>query len=180
VTLEGLLFLLFSANLVTFGSGRVMIPILERTLVRDTGALTLDQFLFAFTVGRITPGPANLYVASIGYMLFGLPGALLAAAVVMLPGYLIVPLGAAYRRLEHSGTMRGFSRGLTAASVGLILASTIEIGQSTLTTPLAVAVCGLTLFLLHALRWNTLAALMTGSAAGVVLALLGRYVQGAS
>ena len=169
MTLEGLLVLLFTSNLVTFGSGRVMIPILERSLVRDTGALTLDQFLFAFTIGRITPGPANLYVASIGYMLYGLPGALLAAAVVLLPGYLIVPLGAAYRRLEHSGTMRGFSRGLTAASVGLILASTVEIGRSTLTSPVAVAVCALTLVLLHVLRWNTLLALAVASAVGVVL-----------
>jgi chromate transporter len=170
VSLGRLLLLLFTANLLTFGSGRVMVPILEHDLVSASGALTLDQFLFAFTVGRITPGPANLYVASIGWMLYGLAGALLAAAVVMLPGYLIIPLAAGYRRLEGSGAVRGFGRGLTAASVGLILASTIDIGRSALGSPAAFAVCGLTLVLLHVLRWPTLLCLAVASAAGVVLA----------
>ena len=169
MTLERLLLLLFTANLATFGSGRVMVPILENALVRESGALTLDQFLFAFTVGRITPGPANLYVASIGWMLFGMPGALLAAAVVLVPGYLIMPLAAGYRRLQHNGAVRGFGRGLTAASVGLLLASTVDIGRSTLVSPTAIVVCVLTLFLLHVLRLPTLLALALGSVAGIAL-----------
>ena len=169
MTLERLLLLLFTANLATFGSGRVMVPILENALVQETGALTLDQFLFAFTIGRITPGPANLYVASIGWMLYRLPGAILAAAVVVVPGYLIIPLAAGYRRLEHNGAVRGFGRGLTATSVGLLLASTLDIGRSSLTSPTAIVVCVLTLFLLHVLRLPTLLALALGSAAGIAL-----------
>ena len=43
MTLGGLLLLLFTANVLTFGSGRVMVPILERALVQDSGALSLDQ-----------------------------------------------------------------------------------------------------------------------------------------
>jgi chromate transporter len=174
VTLERLLLLLLTANLVTFGSGRVMIPILQRTLIDDTQALTLDQFLFAFTVGRITPGPANLYVTALGYMLYGWLGALLSALVVLVPSYLIVPLSAGYRRLERNRAVRGFGRGLTAASVGLILASTVDIGRDTLTSPAAVAVCALTLVCLHVLRWNVLVALAAASAAGVALASFGR------
>ena len=102
-------------------------------------------------------------------MLYGLPGALLAAAVVLVPGYLILPLAAGYRRLQHNGAVRGLGRGLTAASVGLLLASTIDIGRSTLVSPTAVVVCVLTLFLLHVLRLPTLAALALGSVAGIAL-----------
>jgi chromate transporter len=173
VTLERLLLLLFTANLVTFGSGRLMVPILQRALVDDTHALSLDQFLFAFTVGRITPGPANLYVAAIGYMLYGVPGAVLVALVVLGPSYLIVPLGEGYRRFERNGAVRGFGRGLTAASVGLILSSTVDIGRDALGGPIPIAVCALTLVLLHVFRWNTLLALATASAVGVALTLLG-------
>jgi chromate transporter len=169
VTLPGLLFLLFTSNLLTFGSGRVMVPMLERSLVEDTSALTLEQFLFAFTIGRITPGPANLYVAALGYMLYGPLGAFLAAVVVLAPSYLVIPLHLGYRRLAGSGAMRGFGRGLTGASVGLIFASTVDIGQSTLTSVTAIAVCALTLVLLHALRWNVLVCLAIASAAGVGL-----------
>jgi chromate transporter len=172
VPLERLLLLLFTANLATFGSGRVMVPILEHALVRESGALTLDQFLFAFTVGRITPGPANLYVASIGWMLHGPPGALLAAAVVLLPGYLIIPLASGYRRLEGNRAVRGFGRGLIAASVGLMLASTVDIGRSALGSPVVIGVCAVTLVLLHVLRWPPLLCLAVGSAAGLALARL--------
>jgi chromate transporter len=172
MSLGALLLLLFTSNLLTFGSGRTMIPLLERALVRDTSALTLDQFLFAFAIGRVTPGPANLYVAAIAYMLHGFPGALLATAVVVLPSYLIVPLHAGYRRVARSGPVRGFSRGLTAASVGLLVASSIDIGRSALTSPAAIAVCLLTLFLLHVLRWNPLLCLAAALAAGAALARL--------
>ena len=172
MALGRLLLLLFTANLATFGSGIATVPILEHTLVRETGALTIDQFLFAFTVGRITPGPANLYVAGIGYMLHGLPGAMLAAAVVMLPGFVIVPLSAGYRRLEHMPAVRGFSRGLTAAVVGVMIATAIEIGRSVLVSTTAVLVCALTLALLYRLRWNPLLAVVVGAASGLFLIAL--------
>ena len=169
MSLGRLLLLLFTANLITFGSGRVMVPILEQALVEDTHALGLDQFLYAFTVGRITPGPANLYVAGIAYMLYGPLGALLSVVVVTLPAFLIIPLHAGFRRLARSGTVRGFGRGLAAASVGLILASSIDIGRDALTSPAAIAVCALTLVMLHFLRWNTLVCLAVATAAGIAL-----------
>ncbi|HEU5316302.1 MAG TPA: chromate transporter [Chloroflexota bacterium] len=169
ISLDRLLALLFTANVATFGSGLATVPLLERTLVQDTDSLTLDQFLFAFTVGRVTPGPANLWVAGLGYMLYGLTGGLLSAAVVMLPGYAIVPLSAGYRRLEHLSGVRGFSRGLTAAVVGVMLATAAGIGRTTLTSVHAVLVCALTLTLLHRLRWNPLLAVVTGAAVAAAL-----------
>ena len=169
MSLAALLLLLFTANLLTFGNGRVMVPILERALVEDSHALTLDQFLYAFTLGRVTPGPANLYVSSIGYLTHGWLGAALAVVVVVLPAYLVLPLHAGYRRLEGSPSVRGFGRGLTAASVGLIAASTVDIGQSTLTTPIAAIVCALTAAFLYLLRWNTLVSLAVACVAGVGL-----------
>jgi chromate transporter len=169
ISLDRLLALLFTANVATFGSGLATVPLLERTLVRDTDSLTLDQFLFAFTVGRVTPGPANLWVAGLGYMLYGLGGGLLSAAVIMLPGFAIVPLSAGYRRLEHLSAVRGFSRGLTAAVVGVMLATAAGIGRTTLTSTRSLLVCALTLTLLHRLRWNPLLAVATGAAAGALL-----------
>jgi len=169
ISLARLLALLFTANVATFGSGLATVPLLERELVRDTGALTLDQFLFAFTVGRVTPGPSNQWVAGLGYMLHGLAGALLSAAVAMLPGFAIVPLSAGYRRVESLAAVRGFSRGLTAAVVGVMLATAAQIGSGTLTSARAVLVCTLTLALLHRLRWNPLLAVVVAAAVGAVL-----------
>jgi len=169
LSLARLLLILFSANVLTFGNGRVMVPILERQLVEDSHALSLDQFLYAFTVGRVTPGLNNVYVAGIGYMLHGWAGALLTVLVVMIPAYLVIPLHTGYRRFEGSGYVRGFARGLTAASVGLILAATVDIGRTTLTSPSAIAVCAVTVVMLNVLKWHTLVSLAIACAFGLAL-----------
>lgn len=172
MTLTRLLLILFSANLLTFGNGRVMVPILERQLVQESGALSLDQFLYAFTVGRVTPGLNNVYVAGIGYMLHGWLGALLTVVVVIAPAYLVLPLHAGYRRVEGSGAVRGFARGLTAASVGLLIAATVDIGQTTLTSPVAIVVCLAAVLMLNVARWNTLVSLALAGALGLALTRL--------
>ena len=122
MTLRDLLLLLFTSNLLTFGDGRVMVPLLERALVRP-------PLYWASTsmpsTRQIAPGPANLYVAALGYMLYGPLGALLSVVVVVLPAYLIIPLHAGFRRLARNGVVNEFGR-RTHASVGLIVASTVD------------------------------------------------------
>src|SRR6266852_7834169 len=83
-------------NVMTFGNGPVMIPLLQNHLVEGSRVLTEDQLLYAFTIARVTPGQANFYVASIGYMLYGMPGAIVATLVIILPGYIMSPLRRGY------------------------------------------------------------------------------------
>src|SRR5881394_605510 len=124
-------------NLMTFGNGPVMIPLLQSHLVEGSRVLTQDQLLYAFTIARVTPGQANLYVAAIGYMLFGWTGAVLTTLAIMLPGYLMLPLLRGYGHLSDSRRVKGLTRGLTTASIGLIFAAVVEIARSTLLEPLA-------------------------------------------
>ena len=160
-----LLFALF--NLMTFGNGPVMIPLLQTSLVEGARVLTHDQLLYAFTIARVTPGQANSYVASIGYMLHGWPGAILAALAIVLPGYLMLLVLKGYQRVRGSHWVGGFTRGLTATSVGLILAAVVKIGGSTLTTPAAWIAFGATLVVTQLLKWNVFVALTLASAMGL-------------
>ena len=160
------LFLTF--NLLTFGSGPVMVPLLQRHLV-DGGALSLDQFLYAYAIGRLTPGQANLYVAAIGYMLQGWIGALAAVLAIQVPGYLALPLVKGYERFRHVGAVRGFTRGLTAVSIALMLTVTWEIGRQTLTGWIAWLVFLLTLGLILWRHWQPLPAMLAASAVGAGL-----------
>ena len=164
--------LVLAFNIVTFGNGPVMVPPLQQHLV-GSGALTLDQFLYAFAVGRVTPGQANLWVASLGYMLFGWTGAMVLTAAIALPAYTMLPLVAWYHRLKAERRVAGFIRGVTSASVGLILASTVRIGRDTLTGPVEGIVFAAALALLWWRRWNALLAL--GVAGGLGLGL--RYLH---
>lgn len=161
------------ANALTFGNGPVMIPLLQARLVDGAGVLTLDQLLYAFAIARVIPGQANAYVASIGYMLHGLPGALLSAAAIQLPGYLMLPLQRGYAQLRGSPVVRGFTRGLVAASIGLIVAAVIGIARRTLVEPISWVVLLAALAAAQLLRWHPLATLAAASALGIALRLAG-------
>ena len=84
MSLERLLLLLFTANLATFGSGRVMVPILENALVQQSGALTLDQFLFAF--GNDEGDEATSFQGTIPQALMMMNGELMQDALSGKPG----------------------------------------------------------------------------------------------
>ena len=156
-------------NLMTFGNGPVMVPLLQTSLVEDAGVLTQDQLLYAFTIARVTPGQANSYVASAGYMLHGIPGAILTTLIIMLPGYLMLAAMKGFERFRHSARVRGFTKGITATSVGLILAAVIQIGDSTLIEPVAWVVFAATLAMIQLFKWNVFVALGAATALGLAL-----------
>jgi chromate transporter len=164
MSLGALVGLVLGFNLLTFGNGPVMVPLLQRHLVAGTGLLTLDQFLYAYAIGRATPGQANLYVAAIGYMAYGWLGAAATVAAIQLPGYLVLPLVKGYERFRDVRAVRGFTRGLTAVSVSLMLSVTYDIGRDTLVGPLTWVAFALTLGLITLRRWNALWAMVAASA----------------
>src|SRR5438105_9118850 len=133
------------ANLLTFGNGTVMAAILQQAFVQQAHALTNEQLLFAFSLARVTPGQANLYVASIGYMLFGLPGAVLSILVIALPSYLMIPLLRSYEFVRSNRRMLNMTRGLGSTAVGLLLATTWNLSKGSLNGPVTWSVFGLAL-----------------------------------
>jgi len=173
MSLPALVLSILGFNLLTFGNGPVMVPLLQRHLIETYGVLTLDQFLYCYALGRATPGQANLYVAAIGYMAYGWLGALLTVAAIQLPGYLVLPLVKGYERFREVGAVSGFTRGLTAVSVSLMITVTYEIGREALTGLVTWIVFPLTLLLIIWRRWNALAAMLAAAALGAGLKFAG-------
>lgn len=174
ISLVELVVLVFTFNLMTFGNGPVMIPLLQDSLVDNRGVLTGAQLLYAFAIARVTPGQANVYVASVGYFLFGLPGAALSTLAILVPGYLMMPLMAGYQRFRGAPVVKAFLRGLTAASVGLIFAAVLRLAEGTILAPLPLAVFTVALALMLLLRrldpmWSLLLASAAGVLARIVL-----------
>lgn len=169
MSLAQLVALVFTYNAMTFGNGPMMVPLLNTSLVEESKAITNDQLLYAFTVARVTPGQANTYVASVGYMMFGWVGALACTLAIMLPGYLMIPLLDRFERIRGNKTVEHFTRGLTTTSVGLILAATYEIGLGTLISPVAWMVFGAALVFLYFLKWGPIPSLVAASVVGLVL-----------
>jgi chromate transporter len=159
-------------NLMTLGSGSMMIPLLQEQFVEGRHLLTQEQLLYAFTIARVTPGQNNMYVASIGYMLHGIVGAVLALAAITVPGYMMIGALKGYDTWRHSARVRGIVHGLTVTSVGLIFASAVQIARGALTETTAWIVLAAMLVMTQLLKWNALVALAAASAIGVLLRLL--------
>jgi chromate transporter len=79
------------------------------------------QFAEALAIGQISPGPSGLWVISLGYLTYGVPGALLAAFAISLPPMLVLAVEALHRRVGDHPAMQGFVRGLGLAVSGIFL-----------------------------------------------------------
>ena len=156
-------------NVLTFGNGPALVPLLEERFVREEGILAVGQLLYAFAIARVMPGPANAYVASVGFFLNGLLGAALAMMAIQLPAYLMLPLIRVQERFRDVTGVKRFTRGLTAASVGLIFASTVSIGRNAITSLTAAIVFALALLMAYVLKWNPLVSLVVAALAGLAL-----------
>lgn len=157
-------------NLLAFGNGAALLALLQHRFVQD-GILNLDQFLYAYALGRVTPGQNNLYLASIGYMVYGWLGALAAIACIQVPGYLVLPVLKIYERIRHARAVQGFIRGLTAASVGFMFTVAFNIGREALTGLVPWVVFFATLALIFLARRGLLIGMAGAATLGLVLKL---------
>lgn len=122
------------AGAFVFGSGLAIVPFLYGGVVTEHHWLNERQFVDAVAVAMITPGPVVITVGFIGYLVAGLPGAIVAALATFLPCYLFTVVPAPY--FKKYGKVPGvlaFVDGITAAAIGAITGSVIVIAQRSIT-----------------------------------------------
>jgi chromate transporter len=162
---------LMVASLSSFGNGTVMAAVLQRSFVQDARVLTNDQLLFAFALARVTPGQSNLYVASIGYMMFGWLGAALSMLAIVLPSYLMLPMMRAYQRLRTISGVPRFTRGLASTAVGILLATTWNLSKDSLDAPVTWLVLAAALGLMVFTKLPTIVSLALATGLGILVVL---------
>ncbi len=105
-----------------FGSGMVLFAFIQRDVVMRYAWLNQQQLLDAIAVGQITPGPVSSAATFIGYLVAGVPGAVVATLGMFLPSFVIVSLTSPLiPQLRESVSAQAFLRGVNAAVVALIL-----------------------------------------------------------
>ncbi len=128
----GLFFLKVGA--VLYGSGYVLVAFLEGDLVEGYGWLTQSQLLDAIAIGQFTPGPVLSTATFIGYVIAGVPGAIVATVGIFLPSFFFVwVLNPIIPRLRASPLTAHFLDAVNASAVGLMAAVTLTLARATLT-----------------------------------------------
>ncbi|MCA1572828.1 MAG: chromate efflux transporter [Chloroflexi bacterium] len=124
-----------------YGSGYVLLAFLRGDLVERLGWLTDAQLLDAVAIGQVTPGPLFTTATFVGYLLAGIPGAVVATVAIFLPAFLFVALiGPFAERLRNRPATAALLDGVNAAAIGLMAAVSIELGASALVDPLTAGV----------------------------------------
>jgi chromate transporter len=166
----GLFFL--KAGAFIFGSGLAIVPFLRQGVVVDNHWLTEHQFLDAVAVGLITPGPVVITAAFIGYVVAGLPGAIVSAIGIFTPIYLgVVIPGRWFIRHRQDARVRAFVRGATAGAAGAIAGATVVLARGVIIdAPTAlVAMCSLVYLWRLKFRLKEPALVVAAAAIGLLL-----------
>jgi chromate transporter len=159
----------------------VLVAFLQGGLVQEYGWLTQQQLLDAIAIGQFTPGPVLSTATFIGYIIAGVPGAIISTVGIFLPSFVFVAmLNPLIPRLRASKWTRAFLDSVNVSSVALMAVVTLQLGAATLTVPeapfvdfLAVAIAIVSAIL--AIRFSINAAWLVLGAAliGLTASLLG-------
>jgi chromate transporter len=125
-----LLAFFLKAGSLTFGSGLVIVPFLEKGLVQDTGWLNPREFLVAVAVGMLSPGPVVITATFVGYLVAGFWGSLVSTIGIFLPSFILILVVAPILiRHRKNPNVQGFVKGAYAAAIGTILGASFLIGK---------------------------------------------------
>lgn len=166
----GRLFLTFlKIGSFLYGSGYVLLAFLETEFIRAFPVITQKELLDAVAIGQLTPGPVFTTATFIGYLIHGIPGALVATAGIFLPSFLLVwLLRPLIPKLRSSSWISGILDGVNIASLGLMAAVTIRLGMASLIDPLSIGLFLLALLVLMKYKLNSAWLILIGGAVGFI------------
>ncbi len=166
-----LIFLKIGALL--YGSGYVLFAYMQADLVQANGWLTEQQLLDAIAIGQFTPGPLSTSATFIGYVLGGVPGAVLATAGIYAPAFVAVALSnPLIPRIRRSRWAGAFLDGVNVAALALMVGVTWELGRAALVDPFTVLIGAVAAALLVRWRINSTWVVLFGAVMGLLSAAL--------
>lgn len=153
----------------TFGGGYAMIPAIRRETVQKRGWIDEEGITDCMAVSQSLPGAFAVNVSIfIGKRVKGLGGAITASLGLVLPAYLsilliLIILGSIEGNNPY---VYGAFEGIKAASVALILATTIQIAMTVMNTWYAKIAALLSFVAIVFLSINAVYAILAGGLAG--------------
>ncbi len=170
---DGLLdvFLLFAKlGLLSFGGGTAILAEMQREAI-GRGWLSHAQFIQAYAIGQMTPGPGTLFVVPMGYGAAGVPGALAAALGFFLPtGAIALATVCVWGRLRQSAWPAAIRDALIPVAIGLSFASFYTMGRAGLADPGSLVIASVSTLTFWRTRAPAPLVLIVGGVAGALVA----------
>ncbi len=139
-SLGAIFYTFLTVGAISFGGGAI--AYLREYIVSDAKWLDDDGFLDGLEISQTLPGLNTVNMSVIvGDKLRGIPGAIVAALGLILPGAaVIMALGIAWSGQTHNPNVRDFLVGVAAAAVGLLTTVTLQLGRKQFAKPLDLGV----------------------------------------
>jgi chromate transporter len=170
ISLSSVFLIFLKMGAIVFGSGYVLLAFLRADLATHRGWLTDAQLIDAVAVGQITPGPVCTAATFIGFLLRGIPGAILATGGIFVPAFLLVALsGPLVPRIRKSKTVSAFLDGVNLASLALMVAATWQLGRASLVDVVTGVLAVASLIALLRFRLNSAWLVLSGAVIGLLM-----------
>lgn len=184
----------FKIGLFGFGGGLAIIQLIYDS-IKEFANISTEQFANIVAIAQVTPGPVAVNSATyVGYEVGGYLGSALATLGVATPAFIIIAMVAnAVDRYKESAAVKGALEGIRPATVGLIAAAVITIGEAAVMPEhslggnfsvlrdmtisigtvhidaIAIGLCGLTILLIQKFKINPMLVLVIIGCAGAVV-----------
>lgn len=174
VTLWSLGAFFLKIGAILYGSGYVLLAYLEGGLVDQLGWLTQAELLDAIAIGQFTPGPVLTTATFVGYVIAGVPGAIVATLGIFLPSFLFVLLlNPLIPKMRQSVWFAAFLDAVNVAAIGLMVAVLVNLGQQTFATWQGIVIAVLALVASIRFKLNSAWVVLGGAVVGYGLSLVG-------
>ena len=114
-------------DLLAFGGGFASLPLMLHEIVNVRGWMDYRTFMDGVALGQVTPGPIVVTATFVGYLAYGLSGAVVATAAIFTPSFLLlITVAPLFDKLRTSAYFLRATKGILASFAGLLLFVTVK------------------------------------------------------
>ena len=168
---RGELFLIFLKAGLAFGGGLGILAVLEDELVAKRRAVSKEEFLTIYGIGRIVPsGTMTALAVAYGYKFGGMAGTVIALAALALPVFVLtIALTIAYHYLRDSRVFDLLPVTIMPAALALIVVAALKLGKDVFRPSLELIIAGVAFAFALFLKLNPALLLLAGGIIGALV-----------
>jgi chromate transporter len=158
----------FKVGALTFGGGLSMLAFVQEQVVNQLHWLTPREYLDGLALGQLTPGPILMLAAFVGFKLAGVAGAAIGCIAIFLPSFiLMLSVMPVLARLRHLLWIRSAMRGISAAVIGAVACSLLQMTPGAAPDAFALVLLVLTVAAILGWRATSLPLMLGGTFIGI-------------